>query len=213
MSEHSKDDEDRAAALSLVPVPRETATDFAVYVDRLRAWQRIKNLVAPSTLDHVWTRHLADSAQLLALAEGRRRWVDLGSGAGFPGLVIAIMLKGQGDAVVHLVESNGRKCAFLREVARATGAPVEVHADRIESVMPKLPADIQVVSSRALAPLPALIDWSRSLLDCGAIGLFLSGEEGTDSFDPVQTSPYAIDTVPSRTRPSARIIRVTRRDV
>ncbi|HEX4766088.1 MAG TPA: RsmG family class I SAM-dependent methyltransferase, partial [Lichenihabitans sp.] len=83
---------DRRQALALVPVSRETEERLALYVALLRRWQRIKNLVGPSTLDRVWTRHIADSAQLVALMPDRRRWLDMGSGAGFPGLVVAILL-------------------------------------------------------------------------------------------------------------------------
>ena len=199
-------DADRRSALDLIPVSRETEARLALYVDRLRDWQRVKNLVGPSTLDHVWSRHIADSAQVLALAPQARRWVDLGSGAGFPGLVLAIMLAGQAGATVDLVESNARKCAFLRDVIRATGAPARVHAGRIEALIPSLEAGVEVVTSRALAPWPTLVGWSRSLLDCGAIGLFLTGREATDSF---VFPPYDVEAIPSRTDPGARIVRVT----
>lgn len=190
-------------------VSRETAERLATYVERLQAWQRIKNLVAPSTLDKIWTRHIADSAQLLALAPAARRWVDLGTGAGFPGLVIAILLTGREGAQVDLVESNARKCAFLREVVRQTRAPAVVHAGRIEAILPSLRDRPEVVTSRALASLPALIDMSRTLLDCGALGLFLTGENADDSFHRVAGSGYRIEAIPSRTHPGARIIRVT----
>ncbi len=109
-------EDDRARALSLISVSRETEAAFETYVALLNRWQVAKNLVGGATLDTVWTRHIADSAQLFALAPNARRWVDIGSGAGFPGLVIAIMGR-EHELEVHLVESNGRKCAFLREVA------------------------------------------------------------------------------------------------
>lgn len=201
-----RDAADRRAACRQMAVSRETVERLVLYAERLRAWQPIKNLVAPSTLDAIWTRHIADSAQLAALAPEARRWVDLGSGAGFPGLVIAILLIGRDGAHVDLVESNARKCAFLREVVRETGAPAAVHAGRIEVVLPGLTVQPEVVTSRALAPLPMLVDMSRSLLDCGAIGLFLTGENADDS---LQGRPgYAVEAIPSRTQPGARIIRV-----
>lgn len=192
-------------------VSRETADGLALYVDRLKAWQRIKNLVAPSTLDQVWTRHMADSAQLLALAPEARRWVDLGSGAGFPGLVIAILLREQSGARVELIESNDRKCAFLRDVARATGAPAHVHADRIQAVLPRLEPGVEVVTARALAGFPACVALSRSLLDCGATGLFLTGRHTADPVALPDPSAYDVDTVPSRTRAEAWITRVRAR--
>ncbi len=188
-------------------VSRETAERLATYVERLQAWQRIKNLVAPSTLDKVWTRHIADSAQLLDLAPAARHWVDLGTGAGLPGLVIAILLTGREGARVDLVESNARKCAFLREVVRETRAPAIVHAGRIEAVLPGLEGRPDVVTSRALAPLAVLVDMSRTLLDCGATGLFLTGENADDSFHRI--AGYGLEAMPSRTHPGAAIIRVT----
>lgn len=188
-------------------VSRETAERLATYVERLQAWQRIKNLVASSTLDKVWTRHIADSAQLLDFAPAARHWVDLGTGAGFPGLVIAILLAGREGARVDLVESNARKCAFLREVVRQTRAPAIVHAGRIEAVLPRLEGRPDVVTSRALAPLPVLVDMSRTLLDCGATGLFLTGENADDSFHRI--AGYGFEAMPSRTHPGAAIIRVT----
>ena len=111
---------------------------FETYVALLRKWQAAKNLVGPATLDTIWTRHIADSAQLFSLAPDARRWVDIGSGAGFPGLVLAIMGKSTPGFHVDLVESNGRKCAFLREVVRTLGLPVSVHNGRIEDVLDRL---------------------------------------------------------------------------
>ena len=101
-------DTDRRRGLRLVPVSRETEARLEFLVDGLRRWQGVKNLVGPSALDEVWTRHVADSAQLLALAPEARRWADLGAGAGFPGLVIAIQLVGRPGAAVHLIEANAR---------------------------------------------------------------------------------------------------------
>lgn len=197
---------DCRAASAQMGVSRETLDRLAVFVERLCAWQRVKNLVALSTLDKIWTRHIADSAQLVTFAPGARRWVDLGSGAGFPGLVVAILLMEQGSGHVDLVESNGRKCAFLREVIRETGAPAVVHAGRIASVLPRLTGRPEIVTSRALAPLPILVDMSRSLLDCGATGLFLTGENAGDSLQPSALSGYTVQTIPSRTQAGARIV-------
>ena len=127
------DDADRARALELCPVSRETLDRLDTLVHELRRWQRVKNLVGPATLERVWTRHVADSLQLLDHAPDARTWLDLGSGAGFPGLALAIAVSERTpDAVVHLVESNSRKCAFLRHVARLTGAAAVVHECRIE---------------------------------------------------------------------------------
>lgn len=152
---------------------------FQAYVALLRKWQAAKNLVGPSTLDTVWTRHIADSAQLFPLVPHARRWVDIGAGAGFPGLVLAIMGKSIPEFHVDLVESNGRKCAFLREVVRALGLPATVHNGRIEDVLEGLPR-ADVLTARALAPLPDLLRMGRKLLTTGCLGLFPKGQDLED---------------------------------
>ena len=201
---------DRATALALIgPVSRETENALALYLDRLRDWQRIKNLVGPATLAEPWVRHIADSAQLLPLASHALRWADLGSGAGFPGLVIAILLAGRAGAEVHLIESNARKCAFLREVARLTGAPARVHAGRIEDVLPELAPALDVVCSRALASPAQLVALTRLALDCGATGLFLTGKGSDDSAAERPGAGPLLERIASRTQAGATILRVT----
>lgn len=197
-------DDDRLAALRLVDVSRETEQRLATYVELLRRWQSVKNLVGASTLAQVWTRHIADSAQLVPLAPGARRWIDLGSGAGFPGIVIAILLGDLPDTVVHLVESNSRKCAFLREVIRAVGCPARVHDARAEAVVGTL-GDVDVVTSRALAPLPALLEMGKIPLSRGALGLFL---KSVDEIEALQLGSGAGEwrVVPSVTSPEGRIV-------
>ena len=141
-------------------VSRETLTRLLAYQALLGRWQQRINLVGPATLDDFWARHAADSAQLLALAGDRRIWLDLGSGGGFPGLVVAIMLAESGGHV-HLVESDGRKAAFLRTVIREVGVPASVHNRRAEELAmagEASLADVQVISARALAPLPDLLE-------------------------------------------------------
>lgn len=155
-------------------VSRETLARLEAYAELLVKWQARINLVGPDTLPDLWSRHFLDSAQLFPLIKsGARRLVDLGSGAGFPGLVLAVM----GAPDVHLVESDQRKCAFLREVARVTGTPVTVVNKRIEQVAP-LNAD--VVTARALAPLSKLLEWALPHLASGAECLFLKGRGGED---------------------------------
>src|SRR6202166_4119951 len=111
---------DKAEALKLTPVSRETEARLDRYLDLLREWQAKTNLVAPSTLPNLWTRHVSDSLQLLTIASSTRIWVDLGSGGGFPGVVLACVLAETAGAMVHLVERNGQKGAFLRETLRDT---------------------------------------------------------------------------------------------
>ena len=117
----------KAEALALTPVSRETESRLDRYVDLLAEWQAKTNLVASSTLPNLWTRHIADSLQLLALAPAAKIWVDFGSGGGFPGVVLACVLAETPGAMVHLVERNAKKAAFLREALRVTDSPGMVH--------------------------------------------------------------------------------------
>ena len=204
-------DSGREAMLAAYDVSRETSARLDILINELARWQKIKNLVGPSTLPEVWTRHVADSLQLLAVAPEARRWLDLGSGAGFPGLVIAAALAGQGGAEVHLVESNSRKCAFLRHAARLMGAPAQVHEARIEAIVfPGFAArGIEVVTARALAPLEELVAWTEPLLKSGAVGLFPKGREVQSELTAASKS-WRLDAelIPSRTDPSGRIVRI-----
>jgi 16S rRNA (guanine527-N7)-methyltransferase len=157
-------------------VSRETIAKLTRYAEVLHAWQLRLNLVAQSTLDQVWDRHFADSAQLLRLAPEAKVWLDLGSGAGFPGLVIAILRANHANFVMHLVESTAKKCAFLAEVARATEAPVEIHCMRVEELdRSDTILRPEVVTARALAPLPRLLELASPWLGRDARGLFLKG--------------------------------------
>lgn len=169
------DNSDRERAFGLTPVSRETEERLAILVSELRRWQQAKNLVSGATLDEVWTRHIADSLQLLQHAPQARRWLDLGSGGGFPGLVLGIQLTELGGQI-DLVESNARKCAFLRHAARLTGAPVTVHNARIEDVIDGFVGKVEAVTARALAPLPLLLDWCKELLRTGVTGVFPKGQ-------------------------------------
>jgi len=203
------DKNDRQRALSLTPVSRETEERLALLVAELGRWQAAKNLVSSATLADVWTRHVADSLQIFHLAEGRERWLDLGSGGGFPGLVIGICLAEQGKGQIDLVESNARKCAFLRHAARITGAPVKVHAARIEDVIGDFTGKVDVVTARALAPLPQLLVWCEELLRTGTLGLFPKGQHlDTELTDSARYWKIQATTVSSVTDAAARILMV-----
>lgn len=159
-------------------VPHETILRLTRYAELLAHWQKSLNLVAPSTLPEVWSRHFADSAQLRGLAPDARLWLDLGSGAGFPGLVIAILQMSMPDFRMNLVDSSSKKCAFLAEVARVTEAPVDIHAMRIEQLAEKAQSlRPDVVSARALAPLPRLLELAEPFIGEATRGLFLKGRE------------------------------------
>jgi 16S rRNA (guanine527-N7)-methyltransferase len=202
------DKADRARALRLTPVSRETEERLAQLVAELQRWQAAKNLVSSTTLGEVWTRHIADSLQIFNLAPEARRWLDLGSGGGFPGLVIGICLAETGGHI-ELVESNARKCAFLRHAARLTGAPVTVHAARIEDVVGSFAGKVDVVTARALAPLPLLLGWCNELLRTGTLGLFPKGQHLEQEL--TEASKYwkiQASTISSVTDEAARILMV-----
>jgi 16S rRNA (guanine527-N7)-methyltransferase len=201
--------DDLRRGLELLGVSRETEQRLSILVDELRRWQSVKNLVGSGTLDRIWIRHVADSAQLLDHAPDARRWIDLGSGAGFPGLVLGVLLRDRPDAQIHLVESNGRKCAFLRHAARVTGANAVVHQARLETVVGRFAGSIDVVTARALARLVDLIAWTRPLLQSGAIGLFPKGREAqAELTEAAKSWTFSAQIVPSRTSSDGRILRI-----
>jgi 16S rRNA (guanine527-N7)-methyltransferase len=157
----------------LVPVSRETLARLEAYVALLTAWNRRINLVGATTLGDPWRRHILDSAQLLPHVPARSRLVDIGSGAGLPGLVLALM----GVAEVHLVEADQKKAVFLREAVRVTGATATIHALRTERLAPIM-AD--VVTARAVAPLSDLLELAAPFLGPGTVCLFLKGRTAPD---------------------------------
>jgi 16S rRNA (guanine527-N7)-methyltransferase len=198
---------DRARALALTPVSRETLERLDRFVALLLQWQQTTHLIAPSTVPELWTRHIADSLQLLDLAPDARTWVDLGSGGGFPGLVLACALTGRPGVAVHLVESNGKKAAFLHEAARVTGAPAVVHAMRIEKFTESFGGRAEVITARALAPLKLLLEQCFGLWTDGTQALLHKGQD-VDA-ELTEASRYwniAASLVPSRTDPKGRVV-------
>jgi len=202
-------DAGRAQVLTANAVSRETVARLDTYVTQLRCWQTVKNLVGPATLSEVWTRHIADALQLRALAPEATRWLDLGSGAGIPGLILAIAGCERPDFHVDLVESNARKCAFLTETARLTGAPARIHNARIEDVI-EARIGTEIVCARALAPLTQLLAWTEPLLKTGTVALFPKGRDvQSELTEAAQRWRFVYDLLPSRTDSDARIVRVT----
>jgi 16S rRNA (guanine527-N7)-methyltransferase len=192
-------------------VPRETIHRLSRYADLLAHWQKSTNLVSPSTVPALWARHFADSAQLTALAPDARLWLDLGSGAGFPGLVIAILQTGQPDFRMHLVEASRKKCAFLAEVARATEAPADIHCIRIEALAEAQQRLVpEVVSARALAPLPRLFELAAPFFGAKTRGLFLKGRESeAEIAEASRTWEFDVRLHPSLTARDGQIVEVT----
>jgi 16S rRNA (guanine(527)-N(7))-methyltransferase RsmG len=198
---------DKARALALISVSRETENRLDRFVDVLLLWQSKLNLIAPSTLRELWTRHIADSLQLLPLAPDARTWVDFGTGGGFPGAVIACALADKPGAKVHLVESNGKKVAFLREAVRATGAPAIVHLERAEKFGESCAEPVHVVTARALAPLKTLCDQAFPLMSRGAIGLFPKGQDvDAELTDAAKYWRLEATRVSSKTNPEGSIV-------
>lgn len=203
MTDSAPDHLDAEGFRGLTGVSRETLERLEIYADLLRKWQPRINLVGPSTVPDLWRRHMLDSAQLRPLIpKSAERLVDMGSGAGFPGLVLAIM----GVPEVHLIESDARKGAFLREVSRETETPVTLHSMRIESVPP---LDADVVTARALAPLVKLLTMARSLLAPEGVCLFPKGQDVAKELTlATKDTMMDIESVPSATDASATILRI-----
>ena len=168
-------------------------------------WNQRMSLVSAASLAEFWPRHAFDSAQLIQIAPSARVWVDLGAGAGFPGLVLAILLKGQPGAKVHLVESQAKKCRFLEAVVEALGLPAQVHNDRAENLA--LKADI--VTARAVAPLVRLLGFAKPYLAKGAVGLFQKGRSADEEIaDARSVWRFTCNIVPSLSDPEGRILRI-----
>jgi 16S rRNA (guanine527-N7)-methyltransferase len=190
-------------------VSRETFQRLEIIVAQLVKWQARINLVSPGTMSSIWQRHVADSLQLVALAPDALCWIDLGSGGGFPGLVVAAALADKPGFRMSLVESNGKKCAFLRETVRLAGLPVDVLQGRIEDVVSRLPAGFDIVSARALAPLTVLLKLAEPVISKGATGLFPKGQDVDDELR-IATISWNLDAdlIHSQTEAGAAIVMV-----
>lgn len=202
----------RAAHPLLAELPEEMLRRLEIYATLLEKWQRAVNLVGKSTLEDLWVRHFADSLQVSQAVPEARRWLDLGSGAGFPGLVTAIKYADEPDTRVHLIESDQRKCAFLRTVARETAAPARIHCGRLEVILPALDEPIDAVGARALAPLDALLSYAEKFIERGAVGVFSKGKQfEAELTDSLTAGKYFITTIESQTCSTARLVLVKRR--
>lgn len=189
-------------------VSRETFERLIAFEPVFLKWAQRINLSAPSTLDDVWNRHILDSAQLLPLAPKAVHWLDLGSGGGFPGLVIAFLLAERPGGTVDLVESNRKKAGFLQAMIGQFDLQAKVHAERIDAVHGRFPST-EIVTARALAPLPALLDLAAPWLSRGATGLF---HKGRDYRQELQESAHSwvFDLVehPSKTDPHGVVLEI-----
>lgn len=191
------------------PVSRETFDRLVAFEQLFLKWNRSINLAAPSTLDDVWRRHILDSAQLARIAPQAKRWVDLGSGGGFPGLVLAFLLAEREGAAIDLVESNRKKASFLQAVIGQFGLPARVVARRIDDSYP-LVLEPEIVTARALAALPALLGLSAPWLTKGATALFHKGRDYRTEVEE-STHRWGFDLVehPSMTDPHGVILELS----
>ena len=199
---------DKARALALTPVSRETLQRLERFVDLLLLWQQRQNLIGPSTIPTIWTRHVADSLQLLDCAPpGAKIWADFGSGGGFPGIPIACALADQPGAMVHLVESVGKKANFLREAVKVTGVPAQVHHIRAENFGEICGDNVEVVTARALSPLKTLCDQAFPLIARGAVAVFPKGQDvEAELTEAAKYWTIEASKVPSKTSPQGCIV-------
>ena len=185
----------------------EQMADLERFLALLTEWNGRMNLVGPATLPEFWNRHAWDSAQLLRLAPDALTWADLGAGAGFPGLVLAILRRDAPGFHIHLVESMAKRCRFLSEVVTELALPATVVNARAES----LSLTVDIVTARACAPLHRLLGYARPYLAAGAQGLFLKGQDVVaDMTEAARYWEYEADVVPSLSDPGGRIVRVKR---
>lgn len=188
-------------------VSRETRDKLSGFQNLVQKWSKRINLVSPSTLDDVWDRHILDSAQLWPLIPGGVEiYADLGSGGGFPGIVLAILFSEHRVMETHLIESDARKSVFLRQAARELGVNVTVHTGRIEEITP-LNADF--LTARALAPLNTLAGYAKRHLKPDGVAIFPKGRRVDEEMeDAPDLAHFRMDQIESRTDPLARIIRL-----
>lgn len=196
---------DRERALALIPVSRETADRLDRFVALLLETQSHTNLIGRATIGEIWTRHIADSLQLLDLVPDAKIWLDIGPGAGFPGIVLACALADLSSATVHLVESQGKKAAFLRQVVADLALPAVVHHQRIEDLSEAVRPD--VVTARAVAPLSKLLGYVAPFVKSGAKALLPKGQD-VEAELTESAKYWTMDTelAPSRTSPVSRIL-------
>lgn len=203
----------RNRMIGLPGVSRETLSHLDDYVSELTLWQKKINLVSPATLNEVWERHILDCAQLMQHRREARIWVDIGSGAGLPGIILACLLKGLDDGShIHLVESNRKKTAFLHHMIGRHDLPATVHSVRIEDALSNL-GPVDIVTARALASLEDLLRYSNQLLKKGAVGLFLKGRDVENELTRASKHwQFNYQLLPSITDPTSSIIRLALQD-
>ncbi len=191
-----------------IDVSRETLDNLKIYGDLLVKWQKAKNLVSNNTLDDIWRRHFLDSAQIIphlrsVFGEKQLTIMDIGSGAGFPGLVLAVM----GEAKAHMVEANGRKSIFMGQVSRETQANAQIHNCRIEDIKP---FDVDIVTSRACAKISQLLTWAAPFLKENTEMWLLKGEGAEEELTEAQSCwSMSVEKYDSVSDPTGVILRLS----
>jgi 16S rRNA (guanine527-N7)-methyltransferase len=183
------------------------------YVCLLEKWHPITNLVSKQDIKNVWMRHVVDSLPLCSLVPNARRWLDIGSGAGFPGVVIAIQLADVSGALIHVVESDNRKCVFLREVARQLQLPIRVHNRRAESIAPSEIDPINAISARAFASVRQIMDIALPFLNAGAVTVLPRGRSVVSELDDLDASCYSIHDYPNPPDSGGYILLIEKRTI
>ena len=194
---------------TLLPdVSRETYEKLEAFEALFLKWSKAFNLAAPSTLGHFWQRHILDSVQLQIIRRPSGIWLDIGSGGGLPGVVMAIMMSETPGGMVHLVESNGKKAAFLRNAILETGASGVVHQVRIEDALARVPQP-EVITARAVASLSDLLGLAGPWLDRGAIALFHKGRDFRAEVKQARDArPFDLIEHPGRVDPASVILEI-----
>ena len=202
---HSGSNESEIRFAEAVGATPAQMADFRTFYLLLEEWNQRMNLVGPSALPEFWERHALDSAQLLHVEQSALRWADVGAGAGFPGMILAILLKSRPGACVHLIESMAKRVGFLEHAVATLGLPAKVHHTRAEALPP--PAGLQIVTARACAPFPRLFDYTAHFFQAGAKGVFLKGRGVASELTAARTAwTFSCDLTPSLSDPSGRIV-------
>jgi 16S rRNA (guanine527-N7)-methyltransferase len=191
--------------------PSEVKRRLVAYVELLDRWRNVTNLISGSSFEVIWTRHVEDCLQLSYLAPSALHWLDIGSGAGLPGLIVAIQLANVSGALIECVESDARKCAFLREVVRTLDLPARVHNQRAELLLPSIIGRVDAVTARAFASLPQILELSNPYLDAGALALLQRGKTTARELQALNTNSYSIETLPGATDKEGFVLRVRKR--
>ena len=197
----------RQEKLTSLSVSRETTAQLNEFVALVKKWNPVINLIAKGSISNIWSRHIEDSAQIIALAKLSDCWIDIGSGGGFPGIVVAICLKEISPSTcVILVESDLRKATFLRQAAATLELNCEIHSFRVESLTL---ARAATVSARALAALPKLLEYAETLVETDGVCLFMKGQSHQDELVAAQKSwSFEHDIVPSQTDIHAAVLKI-----